>query len=711
MTAAPTACESCGTTQEPASQFCSACGAYLGWAVATPAPRAPEPPPPPPVPVTAPPPPPAAPPPAPFPPAPPPAPPAPSASPAGAGPPERARDLVGDTLARVAATERLAREQSRPDLALRLRTARERLTGLTVPVVVVGEFKRGKSTLVNALLRRSVCPVDADVVTAVPTVVRHGDVGGATAVFEPDRDTAETDGLPPPPRTRELALEDVADAVSELGHRSGQERPVSVEVRLPHPLLRSGLALVDTPGVGGLDSAHGVLTLGALDRADGVLFVTDATQELTAPEMQFLRMVLQRCPDAACVITKTDLHASWRRIAELDEGHLARAGLRLPVMGVSSLLRLQPVQDAALTEESGFRPVVRFLAERVAAGTRRAVDAAAVDVRFVAAQLGRQVEAERQVVTRPAEGERVVEQLTTARARTERLAAPGAGWQQALSDRVQDLVADVDHELQDRMRTVTRAMEEVVDRGDPKDSWPDVEAWLRREVAAAVVATYDTMRTRAEDVVSEMASYFDAEAGAPVDLVQAVPTGHSEDVELGALGPLGPGGRLATTLVAVRSGTLLPMTLMAAAGHVPIALSSLAVLSVLGPISLALFGVVSWKVVRNERARQLTQRRQLAKAAARAYLEEVSFRVGKDCRDSLRHLQRRLRDEFQDRAAAMHRSSLATLAAAQGATGLDDVQRRDRARTLDRQSADLRRLQAELSVAAAAAPQRAARRG
>jgi hypothetical protein len=622
---------------------------------------------------------------------------------------------VVDTLARVAATERLAREHSRPDLAERLQVARERLTELTVPVVVVGEFKRGKSTLVNALLRRSVCPVDADVVTAVPTVVRHGDVGGATAVYEPEPRPFDPDAPPPPPRTEELELEDVADAVSELGRKAGQERPVSVEVRLPHPLLRSGLALVDTPGVGGLDSAHGVLTLGVLDRAVGVLFVTDASQELTAPEMQFLRMVLQRCPDAACVLTKIDLHASWRRIAELDEAHLARAGLDLPVLGVSSLLRLQPVQDAALTEESGFRPVVRFLAERVAAGTRRAVDAAVVDVRFVAAQLGRQVEAERRVVTRPAEGERVVEQLTTARARTERLAAPGAGWQQALTDRVQDLVADVDHELAHRLRAVTREMEEVVDRDDPKDAWPGVEAWLRREVAAAVVATYDTMQERAEDVVSEMASYFDAEAGAPVDLVQAVPTAHTEDVELGDLNPLGPGGRLATALVAVRTGALLPMTLLAAAGHAQaagvIALSMAGTLSVLAPISLALFGAVSWKMVRNERARQLTQRRQLAKAAARAYLEEVSFRVGKDCRDSLRHLQRRLRDEFQDRAAAMHRSSLATLAAAQGATGLDDVQRRDRAKTLARQSADLRRLQSELSAAAAAAPERAARHG
>ena len=86
--------------------------------------------------------------------------------------------------------------------------------------------------------------------------------------------------------------------------------------------------------------------------------------------MRFLKMVLQRCPAVACVVTKIDLQENWRRIVELDRGHLSRAGLDLPVLGVSSLLRLQPAQDAALTEESGFRPLASFLAERVKEGVQ-----------------------------------------------------------------------------------------------------------------------------------------------------------------------------------------------------------------------------------------------------------------------------------------------------------------------------------------------------
>jgi hypothetical protein len=680
---APTAtCEACGSRQETAAPFCGGCGIYRGRAAQRPAEN-----------------------------------PRPRADTAVPAVPEREprptpapapirgnrTDAITRVLAGVAAMQRLAAEQGRQDLAERLATTRDRVLGVTVPVVVVGEFKRGKSTLVNALLRRAVCPVDADVITAVPTVVRFGESPTATAFCSPDPE--DDDGAPS--RTQRLRWDDLADAVSDAGRVDGGPLPSLVEVQLPHPMLRSGMTLVDTPGVGGLDSAHGVLTLRALDGAHAALLVTDAAQELTAPEMQFLRMVLDRCPDTACVVTKTDLHAEWRRIVQLDRSHLDRAGLDLPIFGVSSLLRLQPDQSEDLLEESGFRPLVRFLAGRVTAGRAQAAHSAAADVRFVAAQLRQQVDGEQQVLARPQDSDRVLERLAGARTRTERLASPSAAWQQALTDRVQDLVTDVDHELHHRLRSIARNAEELIDRSDPRESWPDVEAWLRREVAAAVVATYDTMGARAVDVVRDVTEQFGMGAGTPADVTLAPPTGHADEVD-SSIGSLRPAGRLTMALVAARSGTFLPMTLFAVGGHLPglgLGLTGAMVTAVLAPISLALLGAIGWKVVHDERARQLAHRRQLAKAAARQYLDEVTFRISKDCRDALRHLQRRLRDEFQARAAALHRSSVATLGAAREATGLDPAQRGERARLLAERAAELRRLQRELSSAAEAGPQ------
>ena len=77
--------------------------------------------------------------------------------------------LATDLLAELAGARRLAAAHDRPDLAERLDRATTQLRGKEVTVAVVGEFKQGKSTLVNALLRTDVCPVDPDVGTAVPT--------------------------------------------------------------------------------------------------------------------------------------------------------------------------------------------------------------------------------------------------------------------------------------------------------------------------------------------------------------------------------------------------------------------------------------------------------------------------------------------------------------------------------------------------------------
>src|ERR1044071_7163634 len=94
----------------------------------------------------------------------------------------------------------------RPDLAGRLGKTRKGLADPSVHIVVAGEFKQGKSSLVNALLGAPVCPVDDDVATALPTYVRHGAEAKAHLLFDGD-----------PPRREEIAMDDVRGHVVESG--------------------------------------------------------------------------------------------------------------------------------------------------------------------------------------------------------------------------------------------------------------------------------------------------------------------------------------------------------------------------------------------------------------------------------------------------------------------------------------------------------------
>ena len=161
----------------------------------------------------------------------------------------------------------------REDLALRLDGTRRTLSDPDVRVMVVGEFKQGKSSLVNAMLNAPVCPVDDDVATSVPTLVRYAEEPRAALIRPTDRNRSpgtfddDDGGKGESGNVEPIDFQSVPVYASELGNPGNERGLLAVEIGLPRNLLRSGLVVVDTPGVGGLGSPHTAATIAAL--ADG----------------------------------------------------------------------------------------------------------------------------------------------------------------------------------------------------------------------------------------------------------------------------------------------------------------------------------------------------------------------------------------------------------------------------------------------------------
>lgn len=566
----------------------------------------------------------------------------------------------------------LASAADRPDLVARLDQAEARLLAQDVPVAVVGEFKQGKSTLVNALLRTDVCPVDSDIATAVPTIVRYG---------VPPEVIAHLDGE----AEVRVPFEQLQDYVTEGGPGGPPVR--SVEVRLDRLLLRSGLSFIDTPGVGGLDSAHGNLTLGALSLARAALFVTDAAQELTAPELDFLARTVERCPRVVCVVTKIDLHAEWRRIVDLNHGHLTRAGLSLPLLPVSSFLRLRAAarDSAALNAESGFPRLLDVLRRDILAGAEAATARAArQDTAFAVAQLRDQVGAERAAVQHPEEGEALADRLAEKARRSQQLAAGSASWQTVLSDGIQDLSTDVEHDLRERLRAMLRRGEALLDAGDPKDNWPDFEAWAAREATSAAVDNLFTLVSRTEQLARDVAEQFDLEYDG-LDLDLPAPAASLAKVA-------GLDVRFDRSSMRQFLGAFTAARLTYGGVFMVGAFGSLLGMTVAAPVGLVVGMTLGRKLVRDERERQVQFRRQQAKQELRRYVDEVVFVVGKDSRDAVRRTQRFLRDEFASRAALSQRSAAQALEAVRQSARLPDGERQQRAQRLEEQWRDLEKV-------------------
>lgn len=584
----------------------------------------------------------------------------------------------------------------RSDLRRRLENTLARLADPSVRVIVVGEFKQGKSQLINALVNAPVCPVDDDVATTVPTVVRQGDPASALVlVAEGNRNReAEDEGGERRLERRVVRLEELADYVSEKGNPGNARNIVAAEVALPRKLLTGGLTMVDSPGVGGLGSSHTLTTLTALPSAHAMVFVSDASQEYTEPELRFLRQAMRVSPNVLCVLTKTDLYPSWRHIEDLDRRHLAGVGPDIPLFPVSSELRLQAarLQDQELNDESGFPALVSCLRNDIV-GQATALRRKSVghDLVSVTDHLRLALQSELEALENPAGTPHMIAGLQAAKEDADSLRKKSARWQITLNDGITDLIADMEYDLRDRMRRIQREAETAIDQGDPGPAWDQFARWLEQSTAAAVSDTFVWTSERAQWLAGQVAEHF-SEDEVALPALQVSDTGGVLDpvADIQGLddGKLGP---LQKVLIGMRGsyGGVLMFGL----------LTGIFGMALINPLSVGAGLMLGRKAYREDKAARLKQRQTEAKILVRKQVDDVIFQVGKQLKDRLRLVQRATRDHFTDIAEEHARSLSESVAAAQKAAATYAAERdsrikdiRTRLRAVDSLHAASRRL-------------------
>ncbi len=593
---------------------------------------------------------------------------------------------VGEALGAIVQAKAAVKAYEREDLTGRLEAARERLEDPAFHVLVVGEFKQGKSSLINALLNAPVCPVDDDIATSAPTAVSWSEQPTAAVLYRAADEPADADGERPEPERETIDFDRVHEYVTEAANPENERRVHSVEVGIPRQLLADGLVLVDTPGVGGLGSAHSSITIGALLMADAVIFVSDASQEFSGPELDFLKTARSMCPNLLCVMTKTDFYPEWRKIKELDEGHLKDARVKTVILPISSTLRMQAVEsdDQELNEESGFPAFVAYLQREVIANADAlTVKAACNDILGVVDQLAGQFQAERKGLQDPEQAAEMMRKLESAKEQADRLRGQAAKWQQTLGDGVGDLQGDVDFDLRARIRTIMQESDEAIEATDPADAWEEFEPWLYRRVGEDIANNYQFLQMRGRELSQRVAEHFAVDeeqvalefsVGDPIQLVDQVGVEAEIDVQVMT--------HRQAMWTGVRGGYVGVIMLSMLGGMVGLALGPLL------PVAAGL--VLGRKALKDEKERQLGMRRSQAKNAVRKYVDEVQFQVTKDSRDTLRRIQRQLRDHYTARAEELMRSVTETLNAAQKNAQGDQVSRQKRLKDV---SAELERVQ------------------
>lgn len=216
-----------------------------------------------------------------------------------------------------------------PDSAFvrRLAELRRRLSEQRLHLAVLGQFKRGKSTLINGLVGEPLLPTAVIPLTSVPTFVVWGKSPLVRVDYASDRGPEEF-RADETAAIHELVYRFVAEQANPE-NRLGVER---VTLFYPAPVLAGGIILIDTPGIGSSHKHNTDAALRILPECDAALFVTSVDPPITEVELQYLGRLRPQVGRLLFVLNKIDHLAPEERLESADflRETLERASLLEP---------------------------------------------------------------------------------------------------------------------------------------------------------------------------------------------------------------------------------------------------------------------------------------------------------------------------------------------------------------------------------------------
>jgi GTP-binding protein EngB required for normal cell division len=437
-----------------------------------------------------------------------------------------ADSALASALDRLAA---LGTDQDRAQIA----ALRDRLDAARLRVLVAGEAKRGKSTLINALLGRAVLPAGVTPLTAVTTTVRYGDDSHAEVRF--------ADG-----HEEKQPLTALPDLVTERGNPGNRRRVAAVTVYLDAPVLADGVELVDTPGTGSVFAWDTAAAHEALETMDAAVFVLTADPPVSAAERDLYAKVTGLSVATFTVLNKAD---------RLDEAELAEAAaftrqVLAQTAGPDGPGRIYPVSARAALAggDPGFAAFAADFTAYLASGRVSGLRTSAV---MRARRIGRSLLDEVALTRRAA-------QLTAGDAADQ--VTRFGGRLAEVTVRGQDAVAVVGAEsarllndLNEAARAdgprlggdIVRQLEEILGGELAATTPAEIERQGRKRLVAFAVAAADAWRARRRDIIEEGLARTDARLAADLTAeLRGLRASAAELLGLELAVPE-PGGRLA----------------------------------------------------------------------------------------------------------------------------------------------------------------------
>jgi hypothetical protein len=258
-------------------------------------------------------------------------------------------------------------------------------------VACIGQFKRGKSTLLGALLEDRILPTGVLPITAIPTVLRYGRSRSARVRFRGGNWV-------------DIAPEELTQYVSEEHNPENTKGVAGVEVFSPSPLLAEGMCFVDTPGLGSVFAGNTAATQAFVPHIDAAIVVVGADPPIGGDELALVEEVGKQVPHLMVVLNKADKTSDAdRKIAITFTTKLLEKRLKRPIGPIFEISAEERLQNRAPERDWG--KLIDALRKLVAESGRDLVRTAGErGLRRLGEELLTIIAEERDALVRPIEG-------------------------------------------------------------------------------------------------------------------------------------------------------------------------------------------------------------------------------------------------------------------------------------------------------------------
>ena len=226
-----------------------------------------------------------------------------------------------------------------------LKEIREKLVENKFHLVVLGQFKRGKSTFINSIIGDKILPVSVVPLTSIVTLIRYGQEEEIRVLFE--------DG-----GKKIISRDELPEYVTEAGNPKNVKNVKQVEISFPSPFLKDGVSIIDTPGVGSTFENNTEMTYNYLPKVDAALFLLAVDPPISQSEIDFLKDVQEYVEKIFFIQNKIDYLSKEEREESMMfskraiEDALGRNDIEIHPLSAKLALEAKQTNDESMLDQS-----------------------------------------------------------------------------------------------------------------------------------------------------------------------------------------------------------------------------------------------------------------------------------------------------------------------------------------------------------------------